>query len=316
MPAMRLTNLRRTDAQATERGIDSLTNARFNEAINLLVQNGFDTVEDLWVEIGNDFFPGLAELARKCNLSPDQLIQVLGDGARPRQAASKERPDIFRFWLSEHWAEIFAALIAAVLLVILVVGAFIPRPTILVNANAGLPAFHVISESDVVVGRTVRRTDSFSDKSDVVGRYTLKNISPGTVLVGSQLSKSRLSRTEVESRTVLSVPLRSGSLLLPLEPGTHVRLLLSPRKSAQGDGRCEVNVLCGCKRCDSTKNCAQILEPSKAGLDEVSVDDAIVLDIKREVEMLSIVVAIRDSDLAKLTLLLAASEVTVSVPLR
>ena len=55
---------------------------------------------------------------------------------------------------------------------------------------------------------------------------------------------------------------------------------------------------------------------SGPSLEESTLSDVIILDIQRQADSASIVVAVRNSDLAKLAALLSISDVTVSLPIR
>jgi hypothetical protein len=300
---LRIAELKKTGAQAA----DPLGQA-FNRAIDTLLQEQFDCVDDLWESIGPKFVDGIARLETQTGVNKELLIQVLAEGACEPELATGEHWPRFKAWLQArwpilagkwlwskipalaYWPELLALLILIVLAALLLTHAVWKRDTVMVKTETGLPAFHVINDNDLEVKRAINIPGSLSSKSDAVGHYLLQQLPKGARLYDNQISKAQLSDEDAAHRHVLSVPVKAGAISPTLSPPDRVRLLFSPRR----DNETNTN-------------------PSAAP-DVISIDDVIVLAVNRQGESSSIVVALK-ADLAEVARLLSTSDVIVSQPM-
>jgi len=299
----RLVTIKRAEDQA---------NQSFNQAIDSLL-NRYSYVEELWEEIGTDFPVGVTRLENTTQVPKAILLEILADATKEIESEQqwwsrltawvarrkvvrtligwwkKPRPwarSWYRTPFARHWPEFLVLVLVLTLLLFLIAGALRGRNSVLVVPETGLSAFHVISEADVKILPAIYVPGALSSKEEAVGHYLLQQVPGGSRLYDNQLSKVKLSDTDVSCRQVVSLPLKAASVSTTLSPLDRVSLLFSPRdndkKSAVGDNE------------------------GKA----LRVDDVIVLAVNRQGDAASVVVAIR-ADMEKVATLLGNSDIVV-----
>jgi len=238
------------------------------------------TVDDLWAAIGSDFKSGVRKVVAM-GITEAQLREILKQEARADQPRSNSARDRFVFFVGRYWREVLALVIAVVLLTLLIRNAVQRRDTLVVTASNGLPAFHVIQPDDVQPARMFRVDDSFAVESDVVGRHLLQPVSPGAVLLKTQLAPAYL-KDQLTGREVLTIPVKATAISSTIRAGSTVRVLFSARNQ------------------DAAKT-------------DLIIRDVIVLAINLQGDSSSITVALRNADdLTRALSLLSTSDVFVS----
>jgi Flp pilus assembly protein CpaB len=218
-------------------------------------------------------------------LEEAQLHEVLKQEAVAGQAKSDRFGHRFLFAVSCYWGELLVLIIIGILLSLLILNAVQRRDTLVVMAPNGLPAFHILEASDVYPRKMFIVHDSFTSANEVIGRYLLQPVSPGVVLLKSQLAPPGL-REHLKGRQVMTVPLKSGAISSTIAPAGRIRLLFSPR------------------------NTLPSLTPTIANL---IIDDVIVLSVSRQGDSSSITVALKnEEDLARALEVFATSDVLIS----
>lgn len=259
------------------------------ESLLKLAGQGIRTTGDLWEATGPKS-SGAKKLAQKVGLAEADLVDILAEAAREPEPESGDFGPRFKFWLGNYWPEALALGLVLILLGLLVGNAVRPRDTVVVEAAAALPAFHIIRDSDVKVVKRYKTYGSFAAEPEVVGRYLLRQAAPEDILLSSHLGARAATPEELSGRALLSVPVRGGAISPTLSPPARVRLLFSPRE-----------------RDDKAAAAPPLVE--------TTVEDVLVLAVRREADASSVVVAVREGDdLAKATSLLGTSDVFLSQP--
>jgi hypothetical protein len=248
-----------------------------------LKRNKVVTVDDLWAMIGSDFTPGIQRVAATTQITEARLREIIKQEAVAGEARSNALWHRFLFFVGRYWREVLALVIAVVLLSLLILNVVRRRDTLVVTAADGLPAFHVIQADDVQPAKMFRVDDSFAVENDVIGRYLLQPVSPGAVLLNSQLGPATV-KGQLTGREVLTIPIRLAAISSTIGPASRVRLLFSPWNQ----------------------------DASKISKTDLIVNDVIVLAINRQGDSSSITVALNADDLTKALLLLSKSDILIS----
>ena len=257
------------------------------EAVATLERNNIVTLDDLWEEIGSDFRSGVARVVAM-GIDEAQVKEILNQEAVAGEARSNSSRDRFAFFLSRHWREVLALVIAVVLLALLVRNVLQRRDTLVVTAPNGLPAFHVITADDVEPARMFRVDDSIAVESDVIGRYLVQPVAPRAVLLNSQLGPAHL-KGQLNGRQVLTIPIKATAISSTIRAGSTVRVLFSPRP-------------------DVTRQ-----DIPTTGTPDLIIPDVIVLAINLQGDSSAITVAFKTGDdLTKVLLLLSTSDLLIS----
>lgn len=208
---------------------DDLPDVDIN-CIDKLGDKGIKSVEDLWREVGTDFDAGLAKVSGDTGVDRDELIEILAEGARPRESKVSGR-------------EVLLALAVLALIVLLLwrfIGIWLPTSSHLAQVSVehvvtvtDLPAFHIIEDGDVKLSDKPTEVEGFQKIEDVSGHYLLQPLASGKVIEKDQLSTARLSASDLADRVILSIPLEPESLHPNVVQGSHVTLLLSSRDLAE-----------------------------------------------------------------------------------
>jgi hypothetical protein len=188
----------------------------------------------LWAYIGQDFDKGIDNLAEETSIDKTQIIEFFADqGIREIKAGNS--------WLRNLWFDIFVVLLLGSLLlgVLFWLSIFLGtnNKQVVVKVSTGLPALHIIGESDIELVSQSQKPQSFSTQEDVIGRYTLEAIPFGAVLSVDQLSDVQLAQVEpgdLANRLIVSLSVATHTLNLA-EPGYRTSLLFIPRDPAQTD---------------------------------------------------------------------------------
>lgn len=259
--------------------ISKLKNVDANLIAKLQAKN-VTTVEDLWVLIGPKFEKGIKDF-QGTDCSREELVEILIQGACPPTPKSNYRGDRFTFWMSNHWAEVIAMIIAMFISALLALNMGMKQDTVLISTKSGLPAFHVLTPEDVRTERMFKTSGSLTSVEKAEGRYLLRPVSEGAVLLDNQLGPPEL-KNELTGRFILTIPMKAGAIRSAIAPNLRVRLLFSPRDlTSRGTSS--------------------------------SVEDVIVLAIDRQGDTSSITVAVRNQDdLIKATNLSATSDILIS----
>lgn len=263
---------------------------------------GIETLDDLWRCVGVDFDKGISEVAAKAPVAPALLYSLLiaasfGEVRRAveGQPVSLRRiPKLLwvyasRFWRSRgrRWVETLLAVSTLLLAVLAIRSGYVSPETadqVVVSPASSLAPFQLINAENVVLQRVPKEQKSFAAVNDVVGRYSLRNLTVGTTLKDEHLLARNLS-AEMANRQVLSIPVNRKALSPGLNPPGHVWLLLSPRA------------------------------PTEKSPQPVLLKDVLLLSIDLQTETSSVSVAVTEDGLNAMRILLGASEVFVSKPI-
>ena len=185
---------------------------------------GFNTVDDVWRAVGKDRLKGIPEVAAKCGIPENQLVDVLFNVA----LADKDRAEISA--IARHWADVAAVVVALILVAVIVFGVrqrpFVP---LVVTASKPVAAFEFIDSGDVTMKPAWRARTAFYRVDDVVGRLSLTPLSAGQRLHHEHLGEGRLARADVAGRTVLPISVSPDQLELRLRAGQQIGITLSPK---------------------------------------------------------------------------------------
>ena len=218
-----------------------------------------------------------------------QLLEILKQEAVAGEARSNSSWHRFVFFVGRYWREVLALVIAVVLLSLLVRNVVRRRDTLVVTAANGLPAFHVIRADDVQPAKMFRVDDSLTVENDAIGRYLVQPVSPGAVLLNSQLGPAHL-KGRLNGRQVLTIPIKAAAISSTIRSGSTVRVLFSPRMQ------------------DVIHQ-----DVPTTGTPDLIIGDVIVLAINLQGDSSAITVAFKTADdLTKALLLLSTSDVLIS----
>lgn len=130
-------------------------------------------------------------------------------------------------WFADHWPDCSVVALVLLLLVALIVQRvrYAPAGQLTVAVRGGLPAFHVIAASDLVLRTLPPRPGTLSRPQLAVGRYLLQPVREGSVLQDAQLSRTGHWDTRLKQLSVIELPVRLGPVEPPLE--SAVTLLAS-----------------------------------------------------------------------------------------
>lgn len=191
------------------------------------------TVEALWRSVGmerdgahKDLEKGIADLAGKTRIPEEDLIKALAFGA---QSHGINRP--FGYWLSRT---VLVAL--ALAFVWHVATEFVPRvqgyPTAIrsvraqVVAAADLPAYHVITPSDIKVVRNTAHPRAVTESDALIGTYTLRPVASGQTISMDHVSSVALADVDLEGTETIHIPTTYVTLPPSVEVGRSFDLLL------------------------------------------------------------------------------------------
>lgn len=131
-----------------------------------------------------------------------------------------------------HWPDFLVIALLALFVAIAVLQQFryAPVDQLIVNAPGGLPAFHVLTDSDLVVRKLPPRAGAIAQPPSARGRFLLQYVPQGAALRDAQLSRTRQWDVRLKGLSVLQLPVRIG----PADPSreTNVTLIASPRNGA------------------------------------------------------------------------------------
>lgn len=194
------------------------------QTVEKLKQQKIHTLEDLWREMGSDYAAGLARLAQKTGLEPGKIQQVLALGAHPPEA----KPGF------NEIALLAAALLLLALLAWRWVSPLLSAPPQVLVAGQDLPAYHVLAETDLARAAQKAPPGSFTQPTQVAGRYLLRPLRAGEALTKEVLSEKTLDPAALSGQDVLTIPLPAEALDASLKPGDPAWLVLSPREPPAG----------------------------------------------------------------------------------
>ena len=99
-----------------------------------------------------------------------------------------------------------------------------------VSVAGGLPAFHVITEADLVTKTVPYNTPGVTPLGALVGRYTLQSIPQGVPISADRISTLALENAdiaELQKRYVLTIPVRNSTVSSAITQAVHISLLQS-----------------------------------------------------------------------------------------
>jgi hypothetical protein len=182
-----------------------------------------------------------------------------------------------------HWLEAVLG-VSTLLLVILTLRAGLIRyamtDQVAVKSGVHLSPLRSIRAEDVLLKLASGERSAITSPAQVIGRYPVETIEPGTILRDEHLMAEEMSRA-MNGRLVLSVPVNSKSLSPTLKPPVRVWLLLSPRASGE------------------------------KGPQPLLVKDVILISINQRGETSSVGLAIKEDDLKSIEALLGLADVFV-----
>jgi hypothetical protein len=158
-----------------------------------------------------------------------------------------------------------------------------PAPHVTVSNPDGLMPFRVISASDLWIDTGAKNASGAMSINDFVGRYPTSYIAAGTTIDRSKLSLGRKLTTE-ETAMVFRVKVQPTSIMKGLEPPFTISLL-------------------ACSRPKGQESCAL-------------VPDIKVLEFLAQADGLSIMIACKREDGARLGSLLGSSDLMATGPAR
>lgn len=167
-------------------------------------------------------------------------------------------------------------------------------PQVVVTAEEGVPAYRIITASDIDVEDTEVAEGAFTDIEEVEGRYALQWLEPGKPVTKAQVSEVQPIPEDFGGWQVIALPATQASTLGgALKPGDRVTMVLASRPDANRTVKPEEfeNVLI-----------LTVKALESAGSSEESTPS--VLPVSSVV-----VVAILDQDMDRLKPLLAISDV-------
>jgi hypothetical protein len=245
-----------------------------------LSQLGIKTITKMWEHIGVDYNNGIDELARKTKIDKVRLVELL------KSQALVEAEGKNTSWMARNWLGL--ALLSFLLIILALFAYHVSQGTLTwlyqpltsvptVYAAKDLPAFHLLTEADLLEGTRKQIDGTFQDKEDLVGRFMLQDVVSGTAILGSWVS---LPITD-PSRTylALSLPVPDHNLTL-IQPGYPASITLTPR--------------------DTENSCPQ-----------TSLVDVIILAEESDGKSSAVVVALASEDIATLQRCLGSSDVIV-----
>jgi hypothetical protein len=263
---------------------------------------GIETLDDLWRCVGVNFDEGVSKVAAEATVAPELLYSLLiaASFGEVRQAVEGRPFSLWRlpkllwvyagrFWQSRgrRWAETLLAVGTLLLAVLAIRSGYVSPETaeqVVVAPAVSLAPFQLINAENVVLKRVPKEQKSFAVVNDVAGRYSLRNLAPGTTLKDEHLLARNLSAA-MANRQVLSIPVNRKALSPWLNPPGHVWLLLSPRA------------------------------PTEKSPQPVLLKDVLLLSIDLQTDTSSVTVAVKEDGLDAMRILLGASEVFVSKPI-
>ncbi|MBD0371067.1 MAG: SAF domain-containing protein [Pyrinomonadaceae bacterium] len=243
------------------------------------------TTDDLWNLIGPKFLPGVRDIIKGTNLAEADIVNVLAEGIRKPTPKSDTLSHRLRFNWRQHWIE-YCTLALMIIGLLLLVGNAI-RPRNYLSVKTELPAFHIITDTDVELQRGWVKPYSFSSKEEASGRYLLQPAEAGTILLPGQMSAAPLSQAEqqeLSQRKAFTVTVKSSNLSLTLTAPTRARVLFVPRNS------------------DASK---------ASSMSASAIDEAMILSINRQADFSTVVIAVKDWEMEKVSSLLGASDVFI-----
>ena len=179
---------------------------------------GVSSASELLAAAGN-----LPALVASSGLSAHRLAELVGAAAE-RAAAGVVRPADRRLWGPVRYLGLVGLVAFAALAAWMAAGSVsaaigsASHVAMVAVGRSGLQAYEIIRPEDLVTVRGRPVTGAFSGKADVVGRYAVEAMAPGTVLARGDVSGRPMSPYSLDGRTVLSLPLHAPPVTVPLLP--------------------------------------------------------------------------------------------------
>ena len=151
-------------------------------------------------------------------------------------AVLKQSQTLNKGWLRRHWFDIALLLIfpASWGLYRYFARQSFPHgesQQVVVSAPSGLRPFEVIGADDVSLGKVKTITGSLSRLEEVIGHYSVDELSPQAVIKKDQISGRNIDSRELAGREAVVVPIRLGPLAGSAQFPLRVSLLVSPRSA-------------------------------------------------------------------------------------
>lgn len=250
--------------------------------------SGIETIDDLWMRVGNDFNSGITKVSQQAKVGENLLTALL-------IAESRDQLKVKYTWLSSfrnyhrgalRRTKTFLILIPIAVIVyvsyVLLLGIKLPQQ-IVVAAPDGIPAYRLVGKQDVALRSALFQSPTtFSDPTMVVGNYSLTNLPTGSIVLAKQVLPAALS-SEIKGGHIISVPIKANSFEMSSKVGTHVCLFLS---SSNSDNKSSPSLLI----------------------------DVVLLGVERKGDASTLVIAVHD--LEKIDALMHASSIVVLEPLK
>jgi hypothetical protein len=248
-----------------------------------LKRSGIETIDDLWMQVGNDFNSGITKGSQQAkvgeNLVTALLIAESLDQLRVKYAWLSSFRNYHRGALRRTKTFLLLIPIAVIVYVsyVLLSGIKLPQQ-IVVAAPHGIPAYRLVGKEDVALRSALFQSPTtFGDPAMAIGNYTLTNLSPGATVLANQVLPAALS-SEIKGGYIISVPIKANSLEMIPKVGTHVSLFLA---SPQPDNKISPSLLI----------------------------DVVLLGVERNGDSSTLVIAVHD--LEKIDALMHASSIVV-----
>lgn len=213
------------------------------------------TGEKLWREVGKDFDNGIQKFAAENNADSDYVMALLiaesfNDSrvlisrgwfrslpSRLYEFGNQKLKD-FRFWDIFLWTHkigiaLFIALLLGVSYLVFQSWQRVEQDTaeqMVVNRENGLPVYYKISKEDLVSAKKKKVPGSFTDPTELVGRYTLAQVSRGAVLTEDKLLDHEFT-AEMANRDILAIPVKKDAVSNSLKPITKIELVFSKKQA-------------------------------------------------------------------------------------
>lgn len=206
------------------------------EDVRNLQTNGIKTMDDLWSQVGSDFDEGIQEVATATKVNEEVITALLIADSLGQLNIKYRLLSSFRNQHGIAYSTLKTLLIAVVLATLVYLSyravSKIDFPQQVVVANPrGIPAYRVITITDITQKRVLfRRGKTVSDPASVIGGYALTKLDPNARIRDDQILPVADSK-QISGRYIVSVPVKTNSLVLTPKPGSQIALLLTPDTS-------------------------------------------------------------------------------------